>query len=479
MLHFILNDQTIQTGLAGGTTLLDFIRYHRHLHGTKIGCREGDCGACTVLVGELQGDTVRYRTMTSCLTPLVNIRHKHVVTVEGINPPVFQGMAGHAQSSDQLALTPVQEAMVAENATQCGFCTPGFVMSLTCFCLSGQGHLPGQAVAAIDGNICRCTGYKSIERAAGRIAGLMQNRGIQTPAVFAVEKGIVPHYFLEISARLKAMQAAGTTDPAAEPTVVLLGGGTDLYVQRPEEMTHTPANALFYRPALRQIREEGDFIEIGGASTVTDLLESPLMQACFPALNEHLKLVSSTPIRNMATVAGNLANASPIGDLSIWFLALDAALELRNGPLNRQIPLRDFFLGYKTLAKSADEVATSIRFKKPGKAHFFNFEKVSKRTFLDIASVNSALLLQVENDMIKEAGLAIGGVAPVPLFLKKTSAFLIGKTLPAGDPMENDLLHEANTLLQSEISPISDVRGSAAYKRLLARQLFFAHFMKL
>lgn len=477
MLHFILNDQSIHTGLPGGTTLLDFIRYHRHLHGTKIGCREGDCGACTVLVGELQGDSVRYRTMTSCLTPLVNVRYKHVVTVEGINPPVFTRGGGHSESSDQLALTPVQEAMVAENATQCGFCTPGFVMSLTSFCLSGQGHLPGQAVAAIDGNICRCTGYKSIERAAGRIAALLEQRGARTPLAFAVESAIVPAYFLDIPDRLNGLPVRKAGAP--EQATVLLGGGTDLYVQRHEEMAHTSAHTLFNDPALREIRDDGSFIEIGGSVTVTDLLESPLMQACFPELSEHLKLVSSTPIRNMATVAGNLANASPIGDLSIWFLALGATLTLRDERATRQIPLRNFFLGYKTLAKSADEVVTSIRFKKPGKAHFFNFEKVSKRTCLDIASVNSALLLQVENGMIKEAGLAIGGVAPVPLFLKKTSAFLAGQTLPAGDPLQSDLLKQADALLQSEISPISDVRGSAEYKRLLARQLLFAHFLKL
>lgn len=473
MLHFLLNDQVIQTGLPGGTTLLDFIRYHRHLYGTKIGCREGDCGACTVLVGELAGDSVRYRTMTSCLTPLANVRHKHVVTVEGINPPAVPAVAASAPE-----LTPVQAAMVAESATQCGFCTPGFVMSLTGFCLSGHDHRPERAIAALDGNICRCTGYKSIERATGRIAALLEKQEPETPLAFAVKNGIVPAYFQEIPARLKALQAADSTEPAPLASAVFLGGGTDLYVQRQEEMVHTPAHTLFDDPALRQIRESGDDIEIGGAATVTDLLESPLMQDFFSDLEKHLKLVSSTPIRNMATVAGNLVNASPIGDLSIWFLALDAMVTLRSGASVRQIPLRNFYLGYKTLAKTADEILTSIRFKKPGSGHFFNFEKVSKRTWLDIASVNSAISLRLENGVIIEAGLAAGGVAPVPLFLKKTSAFLAGKTLPAGDPMQSGLLAEADALLQSEIRPISDVRGSEPYKRLLARQLLFAHFLK-
>ena len=466
MIQFILNDQTIRTARPGGTTLLDFIRYHRHLHGTKIGCREGDCGACTVLVGELTDETVRYRTITSCLTPLSNVRNKHIVTVEGINPPAADD------------LTPVQEAMVAESATQCGFCTPGFVMSLTNFCLSGQGHQPRQAIAAIDGNICRCTGYKSIERAACRVSALLAGRMPDSPLEFAIENNIVPAYFLEIPMRLKALHATETSEPARETPAIFVGGGTDLYVQRHDEMVHTPAHTLFDNPTLREIRDDGAFIEIGGAATVTDLLESPLLQACFPALNEQLKLVSSTPIRNMATVAGNLVNASPIGDLTVWLLALNATATLRNGS-TRQIPLRDFYLGYKTLAKTADEILENIRFKKPGADCVFNFEKVSKRTYLDIASVNSALMLCLKSGVITEAGLAVGGVAPVPFFLKKTSAFLVGESLPVGDPLKSDLLHEANALMQSEISPISDVRGSMEYKRLLARQLLFTHFLKL
>jgi xanthine dehydrogenase small subunit len=474
MIYFILNDQSIRTDLPAGTTVLDFVRYHRRLSGTKIGCREGDCGACTVLVGELQHPNgVRYRAMTSCLTPLSNVQHKHVVTIEGINPT----QAG--------SLTPVQEAMVSESATQCGFCTPGFVMSLTNFFLSiREQEGPEQAIAAIDGNICRCTGYKSIERAAMQLTALSGSRTAQTPLEFAVEKGIVPEYFLQIPKRLTAMQPAATASAANVPGhgpqlgehPVILGGGTDLYVQHPEVMVHTQADARFDNVSLREIRDLGDYVEIGASATVTDLLESPVMNACFPRLKEHLKLVSSTPIRNMATVAGNLVNASPIGDLTVWLLAMNASITLRNGN-TREIPLRDFYSGYKTMAKTAGEILEHIRFQKPGNSDFFNFEKVSKRTHLDIASVNSALFLRVENELITGAHLAVGGVAPIPLYLIKTSAFFIGKALPKGDPLDSDLLREADVLMQSEISPISDVRGSAAYKRLLARQLLWAHFL--
>jgi len=466
MTHFLLNNEPIHTDLPGGMTVLDFVRYQKALTGTKCGCREGDCGACTVLIGELDGEgDVTYRTMTSCLTPLANVQGKHVVTVEGINPP------------GEGALTPVQQAMVDESGTQCGFCTVGFVVSLTGFCVGQTEKNPAQAVAAIDGNICRCTGYKSIERATVRLTELLQTRAEKSPLDFAIEQGIVPGYFVEVPDRLRALQTNIGIPTGAKPPF-FVGGGTDLYVQRHEDMVQAPASHLFNQTKLRGIEQAGDFIEISGAATVTDLLESPCMQAIFPDLRKHLKLVSSTPIRNMATVAGNLVNASPIGDLTVWLLALDARIVLANGS-KRELPLRDFYLGYKSLDKTADEVLETIRFRKPEGDCRFNFEKVSKRTFLDIASVNSAALLKTQDGLITEAHVATGGVAPVPLYLKKTSAFLVGKPVPKTPDLNDPVLAEVCNILQSEISPISDVRGSATYKRLLARQLFLAHFTEI
>src|SRR5258708_24833612 len=165
-MQFILNDQDISTNQPPGSTVLDFVRYHENLKGTKIGCREGDCGACTVLVGELVGSEVKYRTMTSCLMPLANASGKHVVTVEGINP------------ADR-GLTPVQQAMVDESGTQCGFCTVGFVMSLTGFCVDDTAKTPEMAVSAVDGNICRCTAYQSIQRAPDSVCRQLDEAGRQ------------------------------------------------------------------------------------------------------------------------------------------------------------------------------------------------------------------------------------------------------------------------------------------------------------
>ena len=186
MICFILNNQTVETDLPKGMTVLDFVRYQKHLMGTKIGCREGDCGACTVLVGELADDKVVYQSMTSCLLPLANAQHKHVVTIEGINnndESTTQRDSSFLTHHSSL-LTPVQKFMVEESGTQCGFCTVGFVMSMTGFSLNTEGS----AIAAIDGNICRCTGYKSIERAAKRLTDFLnQKEKEQTSLAYALQ----------------------------------------------------------------------------------------------------------------------------------------------------------------------------------------------------------------------------------------------------------------------------------------------------
>ena len=544
MIKFLLNDEEVRTDLPAGMTVLDFVRYHKNLKGTKIGCREGDCGACTIMVGELRNGEVAYRTMTSCLMPLANAAGKHVVTIEGINP-------------QDNSLTPVQQAMVDESGTQCGFCTVGFVMSLTAFCIENVGspHVSNSptsleaAISSIDGNICRCTGYKSIERAAESIASLLSEPpasagGFSSSPPYkagvdegrggslrrAIEKLVLPEYFNDIAEHLSSIRSNDRPSISATPSF-LVAGGTDLYVQKPDQMPETEAAHVFYDESLRGVRDLGDIIEIGASVTVTDLLESPVMNAVFPDLYKHLKLVSSTPIRNMATLAGNFVNASPIGDMTIWFLALNAELILNNPPVlgglaaasaagvvtaarenqhetKRTILLKQLYHGYKQLTKSPEEFITAIRFQKPGPDHYFNFEKVSKRTYLDIATVNTAMLLkfdvlpsrswtppalsadrdssmQSRNDAksqgdsagveyhILDAHVSAGGVAPIPLYLRETSSFLVGRTVNL------ETIEKANEIIQLEISPISDVRGTEEYKRLLLQQLVRAHFVEL
>ncbi|MBP7377991.1 MAG: FAD binding domain-containing protein, partial [Pyrinomonadaceae bacterium] len=314
----------------------------------------------------------------------------------------------------------------------------------------------------------------------------------------AIESRIVPSYFSGIKDRLAKLRARNNRPLATGPRPLqFVGGGTDVYVQKPDAMAESDAAHLLYDHQLRGIRDAGTHIEIGASVTVTDLLESPIMNAAFPDLYQHLKLVSSTPIRNMATLAGNFVNASPIGDMTVWFLALDAEIDLLPGtqapspatPQSgvRTLALRNLYLGYKQLAKQPDEYITAIRFKKPTGDFRFNFEKVCKRTYLDIASVNTAISLScsppyarsevaaasADGVVLSDVHIAAGGVSPIPLYLRKTSDFLVGKIV------NEDTISQANEIMQSEISPISDVRGTEQYKRLLLRQLFCAHFYEM
>ncbi|MEO6613803.1 MAG: FAD binding domain-containing protein [Chitinophagaceae bacterium] len=456
MIRFILNEKTIDTDLHPGTVLLDLIRYGEHLTGTKIGCREGDCGACTVLVGELTGGELSYESMTSCLVPLGNANGKHIVTIEGTN------MEG---------LNPLQQAMADEGATQCGFCTPGFVVSLAGFCLSDKEATASNAIAAMDGNICRCTGYKSIERAAARVTELMKERTNEDPIVFAVRKKMLPAYFTTIKERLSNLQA--TSLPAPGPGLITVGGGTDLYVQKHAEMTSADIRFVFDTPVYNRIYKEGNKCIVSPSATVSDLKNSVAINEAFPAFQRYAKLVSSTPIRNMATIAGNFINASPIGDFTIFFLALDAQLVLSDGKTKRELPLRKLYKAYKTLDKQPAEYIEQVSFELPGKHSFFHFEKVSKRTHLDIASVNTAISLQLKDGLIAHAGLSAGGVGPVPLFLEKSSAFLAGKKI------SGETIKSAIEIMKREISPISDARGTKEYKTLLLGQLIKAHFREL
>ncbi|MBN8826551.1 MULTISPECIES: FAD binding domain-containing protein [unclassified Spirosoma] len=460
MISFILNTKDVRTTLPPGTTVLDFVRYHQHLTGTKIGCREGDCGACTVLVGDVSTGSLRYRTATSCLMPLGNAHGKHIVTIEGLN-------------TDDLNL--IQQAMADESATQCGFCTPGFVMSLAGYCLSHKASTTANAIAAVDGNICRCTGYKSIERAAGRVAELVRSRqDNESPAQFVADRGILPTYFVAIEERLLAMKVNLNGELKQDDSVAQrVGGGTDVYVQKHDEIKEASIRFLADNAELQGIWQDRNQCWIGPSTTVSDLVESPVMQHYFPDFKAYTKLVSSTPIRNMATLGGNFINASPIGDFTIIFLALDAVITLSDGVQTRELLLRDLYLGYKTLDKRLEEFLVRIGFTLPANTTRFNFEKVSKRTHLDIASVNSAIQLTVEGKVITSVTLSAGGVAPIPKRLTNTEAFLIGQ------PISEALILEAANVAQTDITPISDARGTEAYKRLLLSQLIKAHFIKL
>lgn len=454
MISFILNNELIHTDLPEGTPLVDFIRYEAALPGTKIGCREGDCGACTVLQGVYESGVVSYKSIVSCLTPLINAHGTHIVTVEGVN---------------MKHLNPIQKSMVDNAATQCGFCTPGFVMSFTGYAMSKQIPAQSLAIASVSGNVCRCTGYKSIERAADSINVALADKNLQNPVKWLVDKQFLPDYFLQIPDRLAAILPL----PDNFDGSIVMGGGTDLMVQKHDEIAESKLRKFQSRKKMQLIEQLDDVVTVGASCTADDMAHHPIMKRVFPKITDYIRLVSSQPIRNTGTIAGNFINASPIGDLSIFFLSLNAWLTLINGDAKRTVALKDFFIDYKKIDIRTSEFIETVHFKVPSVGFLFSYEKISKRTHLDIASVTSAICIEMKNGKIIRCGFSAGGVKAIPLYLQQTADFFVGKAISV------DVLNVASDILQREISPISDVRGTESYKRLLLRQLMFAHFMEL
>lgn len=462
MITFILNDKLIETDFPSGYVLLDFLRKNQRLTGTKEGCREGDCGACTVLIGQLEEEDLKYRTINSCLFPLGDANGKHIVTIEGLN---------------QDGLNYLQEQFVENGGTQCGFCTPGFIVSSMGYLIQNSDYKTNSMIEYLAGNICRCTGYSGIRRSISNTISFLKaelNSSISKTTERIrklVELKFLPEYFLNISDRLKDLQI--------EPTPIenqfrknFVSGGTDLYVQRWEELINEEVNLISKIKGLNKIEVYEDEIRIGGSVTIAEIEESELIYKYLPEIRDFLKLFGSKQIRNRATIAGNIVNASPIGDMTNILLALNAQLQLSNGKSNRVLPLRKFYKGYKTLNKSDDEFITAVSFKIPFENYYFNFEKVSRRTYLDIASVNSTFFAIIKDNKFDEVRISAGGVAPIPMFLEMTSEFLTGKNI------DNELILKSLEIAAGEISPISDARGSAEYKSLLLRQLILAHFEK-
>jgi xanthine dehydrogenase small subunit len=452
MLNFFVNNKEVKTNSPPGSSLVDYIRNELHLYGTKIGCREGDCGACTILVGEIRDDELYYQTMNSCLMPLGNADRKHIVTIEGINGP---------------GLTPVQAAILDSNGTQCGFCTPGFVMSLYGFCLNaGREKNLENAIEAISGNICRCTGYKSIEKAAAAVVGKLGSMGGAKAIEWLVNDKFLPDYFLDISGKLKKITPPNAV--AVKESGFIIAGGTDVLLQNPEgAIESSNVNFVYGANEFSQIKFAGGKCHIGSTTTIKDLKESRELGKYFPGLDGYLKLMASTPIRNMATVGGNIANSSPIGDVCVILMALDATLVLRHKGVTRELKLQDFFAGYKKVNKEPEEFIEWIYFDLPDEKTHFNYEKISKRGHLDMATANSAMRIVLAEGIIQKASFTVGGLGPTIRYLAKTAEYLVGKKI------NNQTFKEANRIAQGEITP----RSRAEYKRSLVRQQLLIHLM--
>lgn len=454
-IHVILNDKKIHIAAHPGVRVLDYLRRTLRLTGTKEGCGEGDCGACTVLVGELKDNSVVYKPVTSCLMPLGELHGKHLVTVEGLN-------MNH--------LSPIQQAIVDEGATQCGFCTPGIVVSLTAYLMEDGVAVNKEGVKkALSGHLCRCTGYRSLKQCAVPMKAAVENRtGINA----LVSNKMLPEYFLDIPARLHKIHKMDIqSDEKASD--YFIAGGTDIYIQKGEILPESSVSILTMHPEMSGISKKDGYIRVGALTTFEEFAHHPDIIKAIPDIQTYMLRVASWQIRNRATLGGNIVNASPVGDMTILLLVLEAMLVLKDGEKSRTVPMRSFYKGYKNLDKTPSEILSEMLIPILSFNTKINWEKVSKRKHLDVASVNTAMKIRCEEGIIREICLTMGGVAPIPLFLERTCQYLSGKQVSP------EVIKGAFPILQEEICPISDIRGSADYKRLLARQLFIAHFIKL
>jgi xanthine dehydrogenase small subunit len=416
------------------TTLLDWLREHRRLKGTKEGCAEGDCGACTVVL-ERDG---RREPMNACIALLGQIDGQSVRTVEGLS----RGGTPH----------PVQTAMAEADATQCGFCTPGFVMSAYAFASNGEPAELETIHDALAGNLCRCTGYRPIVTAMVKVAGM----AVEAPTL-APQRALSATFGGAFYAPRSLDELLSLR--ASHPEALLLAGATDLGLLA--SRSRKPPTALIHVahvPELAAIAEDGKEITIGAAASYARAM--PTLITAYPALKTYLARLGSRQIRTMGTLGGNIGTASPIGDMPPVLIALGARLTLASIRGTRDLALEDFFLAYRQTALAADEVIQSISIPKLGPNEVFFCDKLSKRRDQDISTVAAGYRLEVGNARIEGVRIAFGGMAATPKRATRVEASLL-----------KDGFAAAIQALAAEFKPIDDWRGTGAYRLQAAKNL--------
>ena len=465
---FHLNREPVRANAPPDRTLLDWLRCERGLRGTKEGCAEGDCGACTVLIS--RGG--RYRPANACIVLLGQIDGASVLTVEGL---------GREDRPH-----PVQAALAKGGGAQCGYCTPGFVMAITGL-LEATSRPDDDAVHdALAGNLCRCTGYRPIvdavhEAARAGVPRLEVPAGIASDgrarrdaaASRAREPGPSAPPPRPAPAAAGEFHAPTTLDEllalrAARTGAVLLAGGTDLNLRANRDREPLPDLIHTGRvAALREVCERGGALSIGGAASYDEML--PAIDRHWPSFARIVRRFGSAQIRSQATLAGNIGTASPIGDSLPCLIALGARVELASSKGIRIVPLDGLFTGYRETAIRSDEVIARIEVPLPGEGDEFRAWKISKRYDQDIATVCGAFALRLGRGgsvpMVREARIAFGGMAPVPARCERAESALAGKAL------DWTAAGAAADAVRASFAPISDVRGSADYRREAAANL--------
>jgi xanthine dehydrogenase small subunit len=458
--RFLLDGQLVSSGEQPCTmTVLEYLREVAHRTGTKEGCAEGDCGACTVVLGKLSADGKRidYRAINSCIRFLPTIDGHELITVESLTA---------ADGTPH----PVQQALVDEHASQCGFCTPGFVMSLFALYLETPQPTREQVLEALSGNLCRCTGYRPIIAAGCRMHGYpAPGHWNRSAPGDAGRRAALRTLKRRRSLRMPGFFAPRTIDELAsafaeEPGALLLAGGTDVGLLVTKQLRELPTILYIGTVGeLHALRTSATGLEIGAAVSLNNAWDA-LVEA-YPALLEFAQRFGSPPVRNSGTLCGNLANGSPIGDATPVLMALGAELELRRGDQVRRVPLERFYLGYQRKDLQAGEFIVSVRVPPPLAGEWIGAYKLSKRFDQDISAVCAAFAVRVADGQILSARLAFGGMAAVVARAVRTERALIG-----ADWSEASIVR-ASASLAEDFTPLSDLRGSSAFRLEGARNL--------
>lgn len=458
--RFLLDGAVVEQACTDPTeTVLEMLRYRLRRTGTKEGCAEGDCGACTVLVGALEDDSgaVAWRAVNACIAFVPMLDGRALVTVESL--------AGRGP------LNPVQQAMVDCHGSQCGFCTPGFVLSLHGRAMGAEGTGDAPLAEVLAGNLCRCTGYGPILAAGEAVPG----GSLPAPDVAAGLRALLREDMLAIEGRDAvsgrprrwfAPRSLGALDRlcARHPQATIVAGATDvgLWVTKQQRELDTVI-WLGEVAELRRIEEDADGLTLGAGTRYTQA-RGPLARL-HPELGALVGRIGGLQVRNSGTIGGNIANGSPIGDMPPALIALGARLILRRGGERRELALEDFFLAYGRQDRAPGEIVESVRIPRPPAGTLVRITKLSKRFASDITAVLGAFALTIAQGRIVSARLAFGGMAGTPRRARAAEAALTGA------PWAEATLEAAAAALAQDFAPMSDHRGSAAYRLAVAGNL--------
>jgi xanthine dehydrogenase small subunit len=468
-LRFILNDEDIVLSDVSATrTLLDFLRLDKRLVGSKEGCAEGDCGACTVLVGRISGDELVYETVNACIYFVGSLDATHVVTIEHL-------------SAANGPLHPVQQAMVDFHGSQCGFCTPGIVMSLYGLWM-GEPH-PGtyDIEKALQGNLCRCTGYSPIIKAAKAISSygdveadpLVSQREAMKARVKALKDG----KRVDVGEGKNRLIVPATIDDLAEvfaenPGGTLVAGATDVGLWVTKFMRDIgPMIFIGEVPGMHRIEESDGGVTLTAGVTYTEA--SLTVGRRFPQLVELWDRIGGDQVRNAGTIGANIANGSPIGDTPPPLIALGASIVLRKGSERRTVLLEDFFIAYGKQDRQPGEFVESVTIPALPEGEHFACYKITKRKDEDISALCGAFRIALAEDgNVASACVAFGGMAATPKRAKAVEAALLGK------PWTHATVEAAIPAFATDYQPITDMRASAEYRLLAAQNLLRRFFFE-